>query len=312
VRAAARGENETVTLTDVLLAHAGPAREKLAAAAGLDETLARLVEAGGRAWPRVALGPEAFARHIAERVADADDPVKALGALHAGDLFLACACAGGDAAALGELDRQFIARLKTPPPTDSLRVTPEDLRQMVRARLLVAQGGQPPRIAGYNGRGPLLHWLRVAVARLTVDLRRAGRPDAPLEEHQERRLRTAAPDPELNYLKDRYLREFEEAFEATLAGLDVREANILRLFFQEGMTTIAIGKLYKVSDRTVQRWIVALRQKILDETHRRLAERLRLPPSEVGSIYDLVQSRVAISLAGWLGGRGGAADPTPE
>jgi RNA polymerase sigma-70 factor (ECF subfamily) len=280
-----------MSLAAVLLAHAGPARERLEAVAELEARVGELLDTGREAWPQASVPPEAFARHLGERLADADEPAGALTTVHAADLYLACGCALGDGGAVAEFDRHYVARAQ---PSGGMPTNPDEFRQMLRERLLAAAPGQPPRIAGYTGRGPLGSWLGVVVARLAVDLRRSTKPETQLEEPDE--LRAVAPDPEMQYLKTRYRREFEAAFQATLADLSTREANVLRLFYSEGMTTEAIGDAYKVSDRTVQRWIAAVRQKILDETHRRLSESLKVSPSEMGSILALVRSQVNVSL----------------
>ncbi len=263
--------------------------------ARLETKLAAVADAGARAWPKVKVTREVFVKHLMGRLPTDVDPAIAVEATHASDLYLACGCALGDPAALADLDRTFIAQIMPPPtPPDVPPIAAEELRQMLRARLLVATKSEPARIAGYTGRGPLSIWLRVAAARLVVDLRRSTRVSEPLD--QQRSLKAAGPDPEMAYLKARYGREFEEAFEASLAALSAREGSIIRLFHLEGMTNDGIGALYKVTGRTVQRWVAEIRKKLLAETHRRLAERLRLTEKEMGSIYQLVQSQIALNI----------------
>jgi len=252
--------------------------------------LTRLVDAGRRAWPDIEVPRARFERHLAACVADADDPAAALQSLEVADLYLAFACAEGDPAAIRELDRRFIAKIAAPGGA----MAADELRQQLRARLLVGSDGRPPPIAGYRGRGPLGAWLRVTAARLIVNHRQAGKSTGPLDARAP--LRTAAPDPELEYLKRRYGREFEQVFEATLKALPSREASLLRMFALEGMTTKEIGALYRVSDRTVQRWLADIRSKIVDDVHAELAARLKASPSEIGSLYNLVRSQLDVSL----------------
>src|SRR5262245_22064385 len=63
------------------------------------------------AWPEVALPPEAFARHLASHAGAADDPEGHVNAVYAEDLYLACACAAHDPAALRALEDRYLARV---------------------------------------------------------------------------------------------------------------------------------------------------------------------------------------------------------
>ncbi len=67
-----------------------------------------------------------------------------------------------------------------------------------------------------------------------------------------------------------------------------------------GVTHEAVAALYRVSERTAERWTAGLRQKLLDETRRRLAERLRLPASQLDELIQLVQSRFHVSIRRFL------------
>jgi len=172
------------------------------------------------------------------------------------------------------------------------------VRQGLRVRLLVSEGGGPPRIAGYSGRGPLAGWVRMAATRLGLDLRRRERPDA--RDQDEQSIEAREDDAELQYLKTRYAAELSEALQSTLAALSARTANVLRLHYQEGMTVDAIGTMYRVSGRTVQRWLAEARRTILTETRRLLSVRLGLTDSRLDSLIGLVRSRLDISLSQYL------------
>src|SRR5512132_3710832 len=60
----------------------------------LEPALADLVERAQRAWPRVRVEPIRFVRYLAERLSPGESLGAALAALHASDLYLACACEG--------------------------------------------------------------------------------------------------------------------------------------------------------------------------------------------------------------------------
>ncbi len=107
---------------------------------------------------------------------------------------------------------------------------------------------------------------------------------------------TAELDPELQYLKARYASELRQALETTLADLSPREATVLRLYFLEGMTTFAIGSMYRVAERTARHWIATIRTKILDETRHRLGDRLNIPDGEIESLVRLLRDDLNPSI----------------
>ncbi len=99
-----------------------------------------------------------------------------LAALHAGDLYLACACAHGVSEAIEVLEREFFTRIREfAAGVDSSREFVKELTQQLRARVLV---GTPPRIATYSGRGSLGGWIRVSPVRLARDISRVERDAA--------------------------------------------------------------------------------------------------------------------------------------
>lgn len=270
-------------------------------AGALEAALASALDAGRAAWPDVPLDPLEFAAHLAARVPDAPpDLAAAIGELHAADLYLACACARGEPRALACFDDHFMAAVgRTWGGRHRLADFADEVRQALRVRLLVAEGGAPPRIAGYSGRGPLAAWVRMAATRLGLDLRRRERPTA-RDDDDELTLEARGDDPELEYLKTRYAAELTEALQTTLAALSARTANVLRLHYQAGMTVDAIGTMYRVSGRTVQRWLAEARRTILGETRRLLSERLGLTDSRLDSLIGLVRSRLDISISQYL------------
>jgi RNA polymerase sigma-70 factor (ECF subfamily) len=244
-----------------------------------------LFEAGRAAWPEINVDPERFADHVTTRLPEGEAPLEK----HAGDLFLTCALTAGDSRAVAAFERCFLSEISSYLAKDHPAVA-DEAKQLLRERLLL---GPTPRIASYAGRGPLGAWLRMAAVRTARDLLRAQKQHLPLEEGQ---LRSAAPDPEMSYLKQRYGREFKSAFQSVLESLPKRERTILRLYFFDAMTVTEIGAVYRVHASTVARWIARSRQTILSETRRLLRDRLRLSSREFESLMAVVQSRLDVSL----------------
>lgn len=271
-------------------------RGSLDAARGLGARLASLVASAKERWPNVGVAAEVFVRYVAERLPPREDVEASLAALHASDLYLACGCAAGDRRALAAFDdellrpvRSYLGRL------DPSSAFADDVEQQLREKLLVPSQGRP-RILDYTGRGPLAGWLRVAAIRTGRNLLRSAKA-APAVADDVEAIRTAKPDPELAYLKERYAQELREAFEATLAGLGPRERTILRLTFLEAMSSGEIAAMYGVSASTVRLWIKQWRAAILDETRRRLATRLGMDHGEVDSLMGLVQSQLDLTVS---------------
>jgi len=270
-------------------------RAQLAALPALEDMLRALVQAGSEAWPELALRPVQFVGYLAQRMPEERAGEAALAAIHAADLYLACGCALGDPIALAAFEQHFLSHVAAYlSRADALPAFADEVKQVLRHRLLVAQHEIAPKIASYSGRGPLGAWLRMIATRTAVDLRRAQKHGVPLDEGPQ--LAASSLNPELQYLKTRYRREFGSAFERTLAELPAKEASVLRLHFLEGMTADAIGATYRVSGRTVQRWIAESRKNILREMRRLLREALAIDERELESLFELVRSQLDVSL----------------
>src|SRR5712692_5066281 len=101
--------------------------------AELEATLAGMVAAARVAWPHLAYGERDFARDLSRKVPAGGDVIAALSALRASDLFLACACARGDARALATFDERYLAVL---PRALRKEKDLDDVQQELLAQLL--------------------------------------------------------------------------------------------------------------------------------------------------------------------------------
>jgi RNA polymerase sigma-70 factor (ECF subfamily) len=261
------------------------------ASAGLAGELERIIAQARRAWPTVDLAPEAFVADLAAHLLRQGDAASALAALHTADLYLASACARGVPKAIAAFDKEYltltgswIARVDRSP--DFV----DEVSQRLRERLLV---GPRPRIADYDGSGPLASWARVAAARLALNLRRGRQREVPLE------IRDAAvvePEPEM--MRNRYRAEVEAAFKTALSRLEADERELLRLHHLQGVPLHELGKQRGVDKSTMSRRIAAVRRALLAETRRELA---RLVPAMTTATRDslllAMRSRIDVSLA---------------
>ena len=258
-------------------------------------TLLGRLEAAARATPGVSADSAEFVANLQARLARAADPERELLALHVEDLYLAWALGLGDRAAFARFERDFVAQLAN--QIKGAAAEAGELEQQVRTRLFVPVAGQAARITQYSGRGPLGGWLRMLATRCLLDIRR-GRQG---EHARELDSPGVATDPELDYLKLRYAADFKIALEGALSQLDARQVTLLKLSFIEQLSASAIGVMYGVSSRTVQRWLVDLRDNVRVSTRQMLQARVAVSPSELDSLLGLVDSQLQLSLHRVLG-----------
>ena len=225
------------------------------------------------------LAEEDFASYVRERV----EP--SLGAPRFADLYLACACARGDAAAIRAFDA-LLAKV----------VSSDEVRQRVREKLFVAEPGKRPKIAEYAGRGPIRTWLRIAATRMALDVAEAGARQVPVENDTLERIVGAGRDPELDFFKQRYAAEFRAAFGEAFAARGARERTLLRYAFGQGLGVDAIGAIYGVHRATAARWVVSAHEDLVKGLRKTMMTRLDLGPDEYASILRLIESRIEVSF----------------
>jgi RNA polymerase sigma-70 factor (ECF subfamily) len=271
--------------------------------AELQGTLAALVAAAGRAWPAVRLAPAVFLPYLAARIPDGPELLAALHALRVTDLYLACGCAEGDAAALTAFEQHVLPAVRA--PLARLGLPPaviDDVKQGLREYLFVVEDG-PAHIRAYAGRGALARFVQVAAVRRASNVQRRRRTDGEPQSGALLEVAVDGMDPEVAYLKGRYAAEFSVAFRDALGTLSHRSRNVLRLHFGEGLNIAAIGRVYHVHRATVARWIGGAREALLEQTMRALRDRLGLGTAELESLLELVRSRMDVTLTSSLGAR---------
>ena len=278
-------------------------RDGLATIPDLARLVWALVAEGRAAWPEVAIDPDRAVRFAAARLESESEAADALAALRAADLYLACACADGDRAALAAFDRHYmrevdiaLARMRMP----AARVA--DVKQLVRQRLFVGDG-VPGKIVEYGGRGDLRRWVRSVAVRTCLNDLRKGKHEV-LTDDDQLIAQQAMPgdDPELAYMKRTYAREFQAAFAEALAAQGAREQTLLRYHHVDGLNIDEIGAIYRVHRVTAFRWLEKAKEKLVDATLTILRGRLNITPRELDSVLRLIRSQVHLSLVRHLGG----------
>ena len=236
-------------------------------------------------WGMLRAVPEEVRRHV-DRLGDRSGDLEQFG----DELVLACACLHGDEHALAVLEREYIGRLGS----SLVRFGTQDdfvaeVTQLLRERLLVSP---EPRLATYAATGPLLTWLRVVAVRLALSRKRSARPDQELvAEHI-----LDVPSAEASEMP-RYRQAFDTAVRRVFGELSLRERNLLRLHYLDGVSLDQLGRLYDVHRATAARWLADLRGRMLEEIEREVSHRLKLSASEFRSMAGMLMSRLDASLA---------------
>lgn len=250
--------------------------------AAIDKALAQ--------WPRIRTSKEDLVRHVETLGGNCGDLAR-----FGPELYLACACLRGDPAALDALDREYVTRVA---PMLTRFGTHEDFVQetiqLVRQRLLLPP---EPRLATYAATGPLFTWLRVVSARIALGIRRNAHPPA-----EELRAEHVFDVPRVDASEvPRYRQALDAAVRRVFAELPVRERNLLKLHYLDGLNIDHLGRLYGVHRATIARWLAELRHRMLADIERDVSQRLRLSPSECRSVVGLLQSLLDASIERLLG-----------
>jgi RNA polymerase sigma-70 factor (ECF subfamily) len=283
-------------LAELLLAHLSPgARAQLEGVEGLDALMGEHWEAARAAWPTVSLPAEVFLRHVARHLPDTG-PLEALRPLNAVDLYLACACAEGDDAALRGFEQQVLqlvpARLATLP-----RSMVDEALQVLRERLLMSSGESPPIIATYSGRGALLAWVVIATARIASQLQqREARQELFAEPPEALVQMLSTGDPEHELLRKDLRQLLVQVLRKVLGTLPDRERTLLRLHHVHGFTMDRLATMYGESRSSVARQVTHSRERLMRLLRAELAQRLKPGDAALESLLGLVNSQLDLSL----------------
>jgi RNA polymerase sigma-70 factor, ECF subfamily len=190
----------------------------------LEERIARAFETARARWPDVSVDPAAFEAHASTR-----HP--------AVELYLVCGLLEGDANALARFDAEYLADLSRVLARFSDSALVDEVRQILRTRLLV---GPDARLATFTGKGPLAKWIEVAALRAAISVRRAVR-DVPVDDRTIAALHGTTGDPQLAHLKATYRAQFVEAWRAALRALSPDDRTLLRLHVVDRVAVDRLG-----------------------------------------------------------------------
>lgn len=240
---------------------------------------------------RLADGPsaEAFDTYLTERALDRTQ-IQELA-----DLYLAFACVVGSDDARRRLAEELwqVTVVSTAVP----QATVDDARQVAFERLLAFRN---PKIASYDGRGPLRGWLRVVLAREALALQKQSKLQrGPSHDWMDALVEVAAPseDPESATLKADLWAQVRAALKRAAGSLPSKERALLRQHLALGMSIEVLSPVYGVHRATIARWIAAAKDEFVARFHAEMQANLGLRRPELASVYALVQNRLDIGLA---------------
>jgi RNA polymerase sigma-70 factor (ECF subfamily) len=220
-----------------------------------------------------------------------------LSGIRASDLYLACACLEGEPWAVEAVGRILTTEVEVAlRQFDGAYDLLNEVRQMLRHKLLVSDGGAQPKLAEYAGRGDLRAWTRSVTVRTALNRLRDDRRGEQLDDEMGEALVSPAESPELALIKSRYRAAFRAAFGSALAGLSKRERTVLRIHYFDGLTLEEVGAVFGVHRATAARWLASAREKLLLAVRRDLADRLGMGPEELDSLLRTVWSQLDVSM----------------
>jgi len=253
------------------------------------------IDAGGAAWPGVALPDDLFLTYLAEKVCALPDPTD-YRALHTTDLILACACLHHCPGALAAFAERYGASMARAMARGGVcGAAADELVGALREKLFF---GSEARIAKYSGRGQLGGWARAVAHNAAANESVAANRHVDLDEAFD--APGAQIDPELGYLKSRYSGEFRTSLAHAVEALSGRDRTLLRQHHIDGSTVDELGRLHGVHRATAAQWLVRAREVLARELRKDLAGRLHLSARELDSLLRMLRSDVRGSVTGIL------------
>lgn len=248
----------------------------------------RLDQAAGK-WPEAVVDELVFARRLGELA----DGVGALENIESSDVYLATGCLANDSSSIGYLAGLVAAGAAK--WAGGTKVETDDLGQRVLTRLLLAEGDAPPKLTHYEGRAPLVAYLKSVTRNLAVSLARMATRREPAPPPSS--FLSPAGNPEQDAMRLQFREAFSGAIDQAFASLDDRHRAVIAMHYADGIELDAIAKVYRVHRVTVSRWLADARAHVFTVTRQNLRVALGLSDSEFGSALRVIQSQLEVSLS---------------
>ncbi len=276
----------------------------------MNDEIVQAFERCQRRYPTISLEYEAFRDRVEQVLAGGSSsaatgpggrprPGLFLESLHVEDLFLALACSGGDRIAWEYFADTYlpVARRCAEQACRHLAQS-EDLAHELVTKLLEDRH----RFAGYDGRGSLAGWLRVAVSHAAIDHFRRARRQVSIEEIEEAGHAVALPSGGSGACEpgERLDARWGPVLLAVLVEeirrLLPRDRLLLSLYYAQGVPLKTIGRQFGVHEATVSRWLDRLRQDLRKRIEREMKRRHGIRSVELESLWRWVSEETDFSL----------------
>jgi len=258
----------------------------------VDVQVAQMCDEAAAAWPDITVEKGVVVSAFVAKLAGEEPP--AISSANVAELYLAVACARGNEAAVRIFDRDYLSVV--PQALGGMRLpaaTVDDVRSIVRDKLLLADGDKPARIIEYAGRGRLRGLIQVSASRAAIDRIRHEQREAELPADTQL---AAAGNLELSLIKAQYREAFVAGFTTAVGTLPRRDRNLLRLHLLGGVTLEQLAQMYGVHRATVVRWLASAREALFGATRDHVAAKLGAGEEELDQMFELVRSRVELSV----------------
>lgn len=264
----------------------------------LSALMPALAAEAATAWPGVEVDGDRYRAFLAERLADPDDVSGSIAELWTTDLYLACACAARVPAAIATFERVLlpvvdvvVKRMRAPASVA------DEVKQALRARLLVPGEDRPAQIVDYRGRGPLASWLKVVALREALAVQRRTARDHGVAATPDALVELPGDDPRLRMIKNDFAGHFRDALQQALAALSTRDRSLIRLHNLDQVGVEALGVANGVHAGTISRWLARARAAVRAGVERHLRRTLAVDANQLDSLMRLVDTNLEASLA---------------
>ena len=244
--------------------------------------------------------PESTPRETAER-----ELIRLLSQLHWQELYLTTACACGIDVAWNIFHSQYRGTiLKTAMRSASNASEGQEIADSFLSELfLPSQTGSSEgekKIGQYSGIGSLEGWIKVVIARQSIDRIRAQKRQVPIDDLEveppslDQSARTDSRI--LEHDKQRALQMVSSGLTEALRHLEPQQKIILQLYYLQQVTLKEIGAFLKVHESTASRTIDRLKTQLLAAVSDHLQEKFKIKKREVRHLIGLARSRIELDL----------------
>ncbi|HKG23612.1 MAG TPA: sigma-70 family RNA polymerase sigma factor [Blastocatellia bacterium] len=238
------------------------------------------------------------------------ETVDLLAAINCEDLCLAVACAKGDEAAWEDFFREYrsymvsMARGMTQDAGAAEQLADSTFAELYGLR--ESSGARVSKFSFYSGRGSLRGWLRAVVYQLSADSHRQTSRFVQTEEPEDmdRLVRADVParasSGELGFIRERYRAAVSDALRAALKDLEPRERLLLAYYYYDELTLREIGRMFKVHEATISRWLTKVQKRIRKLVEKNLSRDHHFNRREVTEAIELAAEQMDINVRQYL------------